>query len=82
MSAAKTVVASDDQRRAQSPSPEKKAKPGASWKNNETHVVPKNKLPIVFGGLMLCVFLAALDQVASLFLTLHPRVTLRLVRQL
>lgn len=24
-----------------------KAKPGASWKNDETHVLPKNRLPIV-----------------------------------
>lgn len=40
-----------------------KAKPGASWKANEQHVLPKNNIPLVFSGLMLCVFLAALDQV-------------------
>ncbi|KAF9469176.1 MFS general substrate transporter [Collybia nuda] len=39
-----------------------KAKPGASWKADETHVLPKNRLPIVFFGLMACVFLAAIDQ--------------------
>lgn len=37
-------------------------KPGASWKANEEHVLPKNNLPLVFSGLMLTVFLAALDQ--------------------
>ncbi|VDC06640.1 unnamed protein product [Peniophora sp. CBMAI 1063] len=41
---------------------EKKAKPGASWKANEEHVLPPNNLPIVFTGLMCCTFLAALDQ--------------------
>jgi len=41
---------------------EAKAKPGASWKQNEEHVVPKNRIGIVFFGLMCCVFLAALDQ--------------------
>ncbi|RPD66097.1 MFS amino acid permease [Lentinus tigrinus ALCF2SS1-7] len=39
-----------------------KAKPGAHWKLNEEHVLPKNNIPIVFTGLMACVFLAALDQ--------------------
>ncbi|GLB34845.1 putative membrane transporter [Lyophyllum shimeji] len=39
-----------------------KREPGASWKANETHVLPKNRLSIVFIGLMLTVFLAALDQ--------------------
>ncbi|KAF9013990.1 major facilitator superfamily domain-containing protein [Cyathus striatus] len=38
------------------------SKPGASWKDNEEHVLPKNNLPIVFSGLMLTVFLSALDQ--------------------
>lgn len=42
---------------------EAKAKPGANWKAQETHVLPKNRLPIVFAGLMACTFLAALDQV-------------------
>lgn len=52
-----------------------KAKPGASWKANEQHVLPKNNIPLVFSGLMLCVFLAALDQVGCLLdvhsFTLH-----------
>ncbi|KAI9574223.1 MFS general substrate transporter [Boletus coccyginus] len=39
-----------------------KEKPGASWKDKEEHVVPKNRLTIVFLGLMCTVFLAALDQ--------------------
>ncbi|TDL24822.1 MFS amino acid permease [Rickenella mellea] len=39
-----------------------KGKPGASWKLNEQHVLPKNRIPVVFFGLMLTVFLAALDQ--------------------
>lgn len=39
-----------------------KAKPGSSWKAEETHVLPKNNLPVVFTGLMACTFLAALDQ--------------------
>ncbi|KAF8798178.1 MFS general substrate transporter [Phlegmacium glaucopus] len=39
----------------------KKPEPGASWKN-ETHVLPKNRLSIVFAGLMACIFLAAVDQ--------------------
>lgn len=41
---------------------EKKAKPGASWKEGETHVLPKNNLPLVFIGFGFCTFLAALDQ--------------------
>ncbi|KII88358.1 hypothetical protein PLICRDRAFT_41528 [Plicaturopsis crispa FD-325 SS-3] len=39
-----------------------KARPGASWKQDEEHVLPKNRLGIVFLGLMACVFLAAIDQ--------------------
>ncbi|KAI6040004.1 MFS general substrate transporter, partial [Pisolithus marmoratus] len=42
--------------------PEGKALPGASWKDKEEHVLPKNRLGIVFLGLMCSVFLAALDQ--------------------
>ncbi|KAJ7125471.1 MFS amino acid permease, partial [Mycena crocata] len=42
---------------------EKRA-PGASWKADETHHLPKNRLPIVFLALTLTVFLAAMDQVA------------------
>ncbi|KAJ7510006.1 MFS general substrate transporter [Mycena galericulata] len=39
-----------------------KRTPGASWKQDETHHLPKNKLPIVFLALTLTVFLAAMDQ--------------------
>ncbi|KZT26422.1 MFS general substrate transporter [Neolentinus lepideus HHB14362 ss-1] len=39
-----------------------KARPGESWKSQEEHVLPKNRLGIVFFGLMSCTFLAALDQ--------------------
>ncbi|KAG2367444.1 MFS general substrate transporter [Suillus spraguei] len=45
-----------------SPVKEAKEAPGASWKKNEEHIVPKNRIGIVFFGLMCCVFLAALDQ--------------------
>jgi hypothetical protein len=48
------------------PAEEKKAKPGAGWKDSETHVLPKNNLPLVFAALGLCTFLAALDQVSLL----------------
>lgn len=34
----------------------------ASWKANEQHVVPHNNMPLVFFGLMMTIFLAALDQ--------------------
>ena len=43
-----------------------KPKPGASWKAGEQHLIPKNRLGFVFFGLMLTVFLAALDQVSLL----------------
>ncbi|KAG2756045.1 MFS general substrate transporter [Suillus brevipes Sb2] len=46
---------------AEPPSPVKE-KPGASWKKDEEHVVPKNRMGIVFFGLMCSTFLAALDQ--------------------
>ncbi|KAH0583751.1 hypothetical protein J132_00776 [Termitomyces sp. J132] len=42
--------------------PEDKQEPGASWKTHEEHTIPKNRLIFVFPGLMLTVFLAALDQ--------------------
>jgi hypothetical protein len=45
------------------PAKHEKAAPGASWKANEEHVLPQNRIGIVFTGLMCCVFLAALDQV-------------------
>ena len=40
-----------------------KALPGASWKDDEEHVLPKNRLGTVFFGLICTTFLAALDQV-------------------
>ncbi|KAI5118065.1 hypothetical protein M0805_006328 [Coniferiporia weirii] len=36
--------------------------PGAGWKDEEVHEIPRNNMKIVFPGLMLTVFLAALDQ--------------------
>ncbi|KAJ6502423.1 major facilitator superfamily domain-containing protein [Mycena sanguinolenta] len=41
---------------------EKSAKPGAAWKADETHHLPKNRLGIVFLALTLTTFLAAMDQ--------------------
>ncbi|KZT58571.1 MFS general substrate transporter [Calocera cornea HHB12733] len=38
------------------------AEPGARWKSNEVHEIPHNNMLLVFPGLMLSVFLAALDQ--------------------
>ncbi|KIK79861.1 hypothetical protein PAXRUDRAFT_16097 [Paxillus rubicundulus Ve08.2h10] len=46
----------------QSERPSQKAEPGASWKQMEEHVLPKNRLGIVLFGLMCAIFLAALDQ--------------------
>lgn len=40
----------------------KKSPPGATWKENEAHDLPENRLWIVFIGLMGCLFLAAIDQ--------------------
>ena len=48
----------------QNDAPVEKAKPGASWTDKEEHVLPKNRLSIVFFGLMCTMFLAALDQVS------------------
>jgi hypothetical protein len=47
------------------------AAPGSSWntKDSETQNIPENRLPIVCFGLALCIFLAAIDQVWSLY---HP----------
>lgn len=42
-----------------------KAAPGASWKAQEEHHLPKNRIGIVFAGLCLSVFLAAIDQVRT-----------------
>lgn len=47
-----------------SPVEKEKAQPGASWKDKEEHVLPKNRLGIVLFGLMCTIFLAALDQVS------------------
>ncbi|KAJ7271912.1 MFS general substrate transporter [Mycena haematopus] len=41
---------------------QKSTKPGASWKADETHHLPKNRLGIVFLALTLTTFLAAMDQ--------------------
>ncbi|EUC58681.1 MFS transporter [Rhizoctonia solani AG-3 Rhs1AP] len=40
----------------------KKGKPGETWKGGEVHKIPHNNLKLVFPGLMLTVFLAAMDQ--------------------
>ncbi|PSR76053.1 hypothetical protein PHLCEN_2v8715 [Hermanssonia centrifuga] len=45
-----------------------KQRPGQSWKQDEEHVLPHNRLGLVFFGLMSCTFLAALDQVGPLCL--------------
>ncbi|KAF8608521.1 MFS general substrate transporter [Ceratobasidium sp. AG-I] len=42
--------------------PVRKAKPGEAWKADEVHKIPHNNLKLVFPGLMLTVFLAAMDQ--------------------
>ncbi|KAL5528489.1 hypothetical protein ACEPAF_7625 [Sanghuangporus sanghuang] len=57
---------------AEEPRPEKaepvdleqrrKHEPGAGWKTAEVHEIPHNNMKLVFPGLMLTVFLAALDQ--------------------
>lgn len=66
-------MASEKSEQDATPSPPssdvKKAEPGAKssahWKHNEEHVLPKNRMSLVFTGLMACVFLAALDQVCK-----------------
>ncbi|KXN92227.1 hypothetical protein AN958_08680 [Leucoagaricus sp. SymC.cos] len=40
----------------------KQQKTHGAWKANEELVLPENRLSLVLGGLMLCIFLAALDQ--------------------
>ena len=42
-----------------------KRKPGAAWKELEEHHLPENRIYIVFSGLMMCVFLAALGKLRS-----------------
>ena len=41
-----------------------KEKPDVSWIQNEVHVVPENRLTIVFLGALCAVFAVALDQVS------------------
>ncbi|KAG8742710.1 hypothetical protein FRC10_000984 [Ceratobasidium sp. 414] len=55
---AKTLNTTADVERA----PARKAKPGEAWKQDEVHKIPHNNLKLVFPGLMLTVFLAAMDQ--------------------
>ncbi|KAI0336509.1 MFS amino acid permease [Cubamyces sp. BRFM 1775] len=55
---------------------EKGGKPGQLWKQGEEHVLPKNNIPIVFTGLMCCIFLAALDQ--TIVATALPTIVARL----
>lgn len=50
--------------------------PGASWRNNEQHNIPKNNLILVFSGLMLAIFLAAIDQ--TIIATALPVITSQL----
>ena len=55
--------------------PEKRphrAQAGATWKAHEQHVLPKNNLPVVFSGIALAVFLAALDQVGDIVSQSYP----------
>ncbi|KAF8586490.1 MFS general substrate transporter [Ramaria rubella] len=58
--AAVPAAAVEDQGAASGPARPKKER--AAWKANEQHVVPHNNMPLVFSGLMLTTFLAALDQ--------------------
>ncbi|KAL0581220.1 hypothetical protein V5O48_000808 [Marasmius crinis-equi] len=44
------------------PGTSKDPKAGAHWRQLEVQTIPKNNLPVVFTGLMLSVFLAAMDQ--------------------
>jgi MFS family permease len=53
-----------------------KLKPGEAWKMHEQHLLPKNNLPLVFFGMMLAVFLAALDQM--IVSTALPTISARL----
>lgn len=52
--------------RAGAQDPPVKSKAVQHWKEGEEHVLPQNRLGVVFAGLMACVFLAALDQVCIL----------------
>ncbi|KAL0063748.1 hypothetical protein AAF712_009305 [Marasmius tenuissimus] len=55
-------ISTDGQEQQAATATSAKAKPGESWKANETHVLPKNRLTLVFLGFMCCIFLAAIDQ--------------------
>ena len=46
--------------------PSQKAGPAPSWKQ-EVRDTPKERLGIIFAGLMTCIFLAAIDQVRHFF---------------
>lgn len=54
---------------------QEKQEAGASWKATEQHVLPYNRIWIVFTGFMLCTFLAALDQVFTPFITILSSLT-------
>lgn len=54
--------ASKDAQQREAAATASRTKPGESWKKHEQQVLPKNRIWIVFTGLMMCVFLAALDQ--------------------
>ena len=43
----------------------KQKEPGVSWKQNEEHVIPKNRLSIVSFALVCTMFIAALDLVSQ-----------------
>lgn len=43
----------------------KRKEPGVSWKENEEHVLPKNRLGIVSFALVCTMFLGALDHVSA-----------------
>ncbi|KLO19543.1 MFS general substrate transporter [Schizopora paradoxa] len=59
---AEEVPVPDDVEPADVEKGKRKSKPGAKWKEGEVMEVPHNNMKLVFPGLMLTVFLAALDQ--------------------
>lgn len=44
----------------------------ANWRDNNVQTIPDNNLPVVFAGLMLCTFLAALD--STIVATANPTI--------
>ena len=48
--------------------PVERKEPGLSWKQNEEHVLPKNRLGIVSFALVCTMFLGTLDQVSQVSL--------------